>query len=105
MWRELYMELGRLSVWGIEPKPLYGRKASRLQAFAAPGRRHGFAATTAVVGWLMSASRCKCKPRRATYPTLTSDFQNISRSYLTFQPHDSGPLKDFLSVFTTPAMF
>jgi len=60
------MELATLSVCRMEPNPKYGRRASLVTP--------GFAATVAVVGWLMSASRCKCTPLRPTYPTLTSDF-------------------------------
>src|SRR5215471_10743549 len=49
----------------------------------------------------MSDSRCRCTPRRATYPTLRSDFQNSSRSTLTFHAHASGFLKALLWVVTT----
>src|SRR5229473_648965 len=49
----------------------------------------------------MSDSRCRCRPRRPTYPTLRSDFQNSSRSTVTFQAHASGFLKALLCVVTT----
>src|SRR2546430_784085 len=95
------MELATLSVSRIELKPLYGRNALTLHADFAPGRRHGFAATTAAVGWLISASRCRCNPWRPTYPMLRSDFQNNWRSTVKFQFHASGFLKALLCVVTT----
>src|SRR3989442_9786969 len=52
----------------------------------------------------MSASRCRCKPRRATYPTLKSDLQGSSRSTMKFQAHASGGLKALLCVVTTSGM-
>src|SRR5512142_2754545 len=53
-----------------------------------------------MVGWLMSASRCKCRPRRPTYPTLTTVLKGISRSTVTFQFHASGLWNDLLCVVT-----
>src|SRR5882724_4720153 len=64
----------------------------------------GFAALVAVVGWLMSASRCRCKPRRATYPTESVDFKGNSRSTVKFQFHASGFLKFLACVVTTKGM-
>src|SRR2546425_5856877 len=49
----------------------------------------------------MSASRCRCNPRRPTYATLTVDFQGISRSKVKFHAHASGGLKALLWVVTT----
>src|SRR5260370_31340646 len=58
----------------------------------------------AVVGWLRSGCRCMCKPRRATYPTLRSDFKNISRSTVKFHAHASRFLKALICVVTTNGM-
>src|SRR5258708_30462715 len=52
----------------------------------------------------MSASRCRCRPRRATYPTLKSDLQGISRSTMKFHAHASGGLNALLCVVTTSGM-
>src|SRR5579859_708614 len=90
------MEFATLSVSRIDPKPLNGLRALMLTP--------GLAATTAVVGWLMSDSRCKCKPRRPTYPTLSCDFQKSSRSTVKFHAHASGLLNALLCVVTTKGM-
>src|ERR1700680_1208057 len=49
----------------------------------------------------MSDCRWRRKPRRATYPTLSSDFQNSSRSTVKFHDQASGFLKALLCVVTT----
>src|SRR6266849_1382779 len=48
----------------------------------------------------MSASRCKCSPRRPTYAALTIDFHGISRSTVKFQLQASGFLKVLLCEVT-----
>src|SRR5437773_9969786 len=76
----------------MELKLLYGRKALRLMP--------GFAATTSVVGWLMSASRCRCSPRRPTYPIESIDLKGSWRSTVAFIVHASGFLNALLWVVT-----
>src|SRR5438046_6757271 len=58
------------------------------------------AATASGVGWLISASRCWCRPRRPTYPTLSTDFSQICRSTVKFQFQASGFLESRLWVVT-----
>src|SRR5579885_286807 len=92
-WKELYRELATLSVSRMEPKPLYGRNASRLTP--------GFAWSVPAGGWLMSASRWRCSPRRPTYATDSTVLQGICLSTVTFQFQASGFLKALLCVVTT----
>src|SRR5258706_1886264 len=80
----------------MEPKPLKGLMKFMLTP--------GFAAAVARVGWLISDSRCRCKPRRPTYPTLRIDLKNISRSKVKFQLHASGFLKFLVCVVTRRGM-
>src|SRR6266566_2088413 len=100
IWSALYIELATLSVCRTELKPRYGRKALMFLSFVLPsaGSTKKLAGSVSALkrGWLMSASRCMCKPRRATYPTLKSDLQGISRSTMTFHAHASGGLKALL---------
>src|SRR5712691_5158269 len=104
-WSALYMELATLSVCRTEPNPRYGRKALMFLSLVLPSdgstKKLAGSVNALTGGWLMSASRCKWTPLRPTYPTLTSDFQNISRSNVKFQAHASGGLNALLCVVTT----
>src|SRR5215469_16625084 len=60
----------------------------------------GLAATTSGVGWLMLASRCRCRPRRATYATLSTELPGSCRSPVIFHAQASGFLKALLCVVT-----